>query len=211
MTNIYAKQSASSDVDEMTVDDILDLNAKSMKDMATEICSFTASVKNSPAFYKSRRKELQTMIEQLGDPSIFGTHSHADTYCPYLADYIVTWASLKDSDHDPTVEGLTETEKYKRKLDNVKRFPHLVSEFFVIKTKLYLEHVAMPILGATAYWLRYEWQNRGSVHVHYFLWLDEAPDLTYLHRLADKSIDELKTRNPEPTEAQIDTMVALLT
>ena len=35
------------------------------------------------------------MCQQLGDPHVFATSSHADTYCPYLARFIVAWAGVQ--------------------------------------------------------------------------------------------------------------------
>ncbi len=34
----------------------------------------------------------------------------------------------------------------------------------------------VDLLGATYYWLRFEWQHRGSPHVHGLAWLPSAPD-----------------------------------
>ena len=33
------------------------------------------------------------------------------------------------------------------------------------------------VLGATDYWLRFEWQHRGSPHVHGLAWLPDTPDV----------------------------------
>ena len=51
-----------------------------------------ATLRNTPAFYKLRRTELEAMIEQLGDPHVFATNSHADTYCPSLQRFIMASA-----------------------------------------------------------------------------------------------------------------------
>ena len=36
------------------------------------------------------------------------------------------------------------------------------------------------VLGATDYWMRFEWQHRGSPHVHGLAWLPQAPDVESL-------------------------------
>ena len=36
------------------------------------------------------------------------------------------------------------------------------------------------VLGVTDYWLRFEWQHRGSPHVHGLAWLPNAPDVEQL-------------------------------
>ena len=33
-----------------------------------------------------------------------------------------------------------------------------------------------PLLGVLDFWYRYEWQERGSGHIHGFLWLKDAPN-----------------------------------
>ena len=45
------------------------------------------------------------------------------------------------------------------------------------------------VLGATDYWLRFEWQHRGSPHVHGLAWLPDTPDVEQL--LVDTN-DDLK-------------------
>ena len=54
-----------------------------------------ATLRNTPPFFTKRRQELQSMCQQLGDPHVFATSSHADTYCPYLARFIVAWAGVQ--------------------------------------------------------------------------------------------------------------------
>ena len=39
----------------------------------------------------------------------------------------------------------------------------------------------VSVLGAKDYWYRYEWQHRGSPHVHGVAWLSDAPSLNELH------------------------------
>lgn len=38
----------------------------------------------------------------------------------------------------------------------------------------------MDVLGATDYWMRFEWQHRGSPHIHGLAWLRNAPDVEKL-------------------------------
>ena len=45
------------------------------------------------------------------------------------------------------------------------------------------------VLGATDYWLWFEWQHHGSPHVHGLAWLPDTPDVEQL--LVDTN-DDLK-------------------
>ncbi len=50
----------------------------------------------------------------------------------------------------------------------------------------------LSVLGATDYWLRFEWQHRGSPHVHGLTWLKDAPDVeAILASREDGSEDDL--------------------
>jgi hypothetical protein len=201
----------------LTVGDLKKLNAASRQQLAQKLSKYGATLRNTPAFFTERRRELNAMCDEIGDPNVrtaafkcdaqctvvptsclhasdvtlqfeslqvFATNSHADTYCPYLAKFIQTWADIPpESPRNPDVENkiaISDTERYERRAANVNSYPHIVATFFHLKTELYVEHICKGIMGADAYWMRYEWQSRGSTHVHYFLWLKGAPDLSYL-------------------------------
>ena len=44
------------------------------------------------------------------------------------------------------------------------------------RSSKFVEAFYVDILGATDYWFRFEWQHRGSPHVHGLAWLPNAPD-----------------------------------
>ena len=43
-------------------------------------------------------------------------------------------------------------------------------------SQVYFQHFLVPLLGVEHFWHRYEWQERGSGHIHVFLWLKDAPN-----------------------------------
>ena len=53
--------------------------------------------------------------------------------------------------------------------------PAVASVFFHIRIQKFVKFYYQDILGAQDYWFRYEWQHRGSVHVHGMAWLKGAP------------------------------------
>lgn len=173
-----------------TVGELRQLSKSRKEEIAQKVDKHGATLRNTPAFFKLRRTELEAMIEQLGDPHVFATNSHADTYCPDLQRFIMSWAKddfMKASDgkaagcsaaFNPEEDGLNETDKHRRRIRNLKTYPHLVALFFHLKMELYVEHICRGIMKADAHWARYEWQSRGSTHVHYFLWLSDAPEIT---------------------------------
>ena len=143
-----------------TIGDLRKLSKDGKQEVMRNLSKFSATLRNTPAFFNERRKELAAMCEQLGDPHVFATTSHADTYCPYLHAFIKTWAQIEDDspdnpDVDCTLE-ISSDERYTRRAKNLARYPHIVATFFHLKMKLYIEHVCKGILGANAWWMRYE-------------------------------------------------------
>ena len=117
----------------------------------------------------SRARSLAARLLLL--PQVFATNSHADTFCPYLAAYIKRWRHIPDgAENDPERQDLTDGQRASIRRENVIAHPWLVAEFFHLKMQLYLEHICVGILNVDSYWVRYEWQMRGTTHAHYFLW-----------------------------------------
>jgi hypothetical protein len=69
---------------------------------------------------------------------------------------------------------------------NIQNYPHIVAHYLDIRFRTFLRLVLGPHLGVTDHWFRYEWQHRGSGHIHCLLWTKEGP-------LLDPSTDEERT------------------
>lgn len=54
--------------------------------------------------------------------------------------------------------------------------PAVSDWFFYHCVQKFIEVFYVGILGAIDYWMRFEWQHRGSPHVHGLAWLPNAPD-----------------------------------
>ena len=61
--------------------------------------------------------------------------------------------------------------------DMVQNCPHIVAHYLDIRFRLFKEHVLRPFLGYADEWSRYEWQARGSGHLHCLFWIPSAPPL----------------------------------
>jgi ATP-dependent DNA helicase PIF1 len=61
--------------------------------------------------------------------------------------------------------------------DMVQNHPHIVAHYLDIRIRLFKKHVLQPFLGYTDEWSRYEWQARGSGHLHCLFWIPSAPPL----------------------------------
>jgi ATP-dependent DNA helicase PIF1 len=62
----------------------------------------------------------------------------------------------------------------------------IAAYYFQKRWELFYEHVLKKKLKVKDYWWRYEWQFRGSSHVHCFFWLEDAP-----------AVESLDLDNPE--------------
>ena len=98
------------------------------------------------------------MVDTLGLPTVFFTHSAADLHWPELT-------KLTNPD-----DGNSMSNRIKNPAISDWFFYHRIEEF--IKT--------FYILGATDYWLRFEWRHRGRPHVHGLSWLPNNPDVDQL-------------------------------
>ena len=54
--------------------------------------------------------------------------------------------------------------------------PAISDWFFHHRIEKFIDAFYFGVLGATDYWLQFEWQHRGSPHKHGLAWLSGAPD-----------------------------------
>ena len=72
--------------------------------------------------------------------------------------------------------------------------PAIADWFFYHRVQKFIEAFYVGVLGATDYWIRFEWQHRGSPHVHGLAWLPNAPDVEELlppSNISDKAKEEI--------------------
>jgi hypothetical protein len=60
---------------------------------------------------------------------------------------------------------------------NIQDYPHIVAHYLDIRFRTFLKRVVYPYLDVTDHWFRYEWQSRGSGHLHCLLWTRTGPPL----------------------------------
>lgn len=105
------------------------------------------------------------MVETLGLPTIFFTHSAADLQWPELARLICP----------------EDQESLSARIKAINDNPALADWFFCHRVQKFVEIFYVGLLQATDYWMWFEWQHRGSPHVHSVAWLlPNAPDVEQL-------------------------------
>ena len=61
--------------------------------------------------------------------------------------------------------------------NSVQNNPHIITEYLVIRLRIFTEHVLRPYLKFTDYWERLKWQARGTGHIHALFWIPTSPAL----------------------------------
>ena len=116
------------------------------------------------------------MVDTLGLPTIFFTHSAADLQWPELASLICP--------DDPD----SRSSRTKAVIEN----PAMANWFFYYRVQEFIKAYYIGVLGVTDYWMRFEWQHRGSPHVHGLARLPGAPDVEQLLSSPDTVPDTVK-------------------
>lgn len=113
------------------------------------------------------------MVDTLGLPTIFFTHSVADLHWPDLAHLTCPDSTSKLSCAKAVIEN-----------------PTVADWFFTYRVQKFIDAYYIGVLGATDHWLRFEWQHCGSPHVHGLAWLPNAPNVEQLMSCQDNTVQE---------------------
>ena len=72
-------------------------------------------------------------------------------------------------------------ESYRVRYQNLNANPALAAYYFQMRWECFFKEVLAKKFKIKDYWWRYEWQHRGSSHVHGFLWIEDAPKVDELN------------------------------
>ena len=158
---------------QLSLDELRDMIGRQGEAFSNRVLHYASSLRGTKQYWQRQRSRLLSMVDTLGLPTIFFTHSAADLQWPELAQLICP--DNPDS----------RTARAKAVIEN----PALADWFFYHRVMEFVKAFYIGVLGATDYWLRFEWQHRGSPHVHGLAWLPDTPDVEQL--LVDMS-DDLK-------------------
>ena len=170
---IYVRQHPGDD--HLSLDELRDMVGRDGEAFSNRVLHYAASLRGTRQYWFRQRSRLMSMVDTLGLPTIFFTHSAADLQWPELARLICP--------EDP--------ESRSSRTTAVIENPAIADWFFYHRVQKFVEVFYVGILGATDYWMRFEWQHRGSPHVHGLAWLPNAPDVETLLSTSNNS-DEAK-------------------
>ena len=162
---------------QLTVDELRDMAGREGEAFSNRVLHYAASLRGTRQYWFRQRGRLISMVDTLGLPTIFFTHSAADLQWPELARLI-----CPDQPDTPS-----------SRIDVVNNNPALADWFFCHRVQRFVEAFYLGVLKATDYWMRFEWQHRGSPHVHGVAWLPNAPDVEQLLKSTD-NIESVKEK-----------------
>ncbi|KIX00539.1 uncharacterized protein Z518_10679 [Rhinocladiella mackenziei CBS 650.93] len=121
-------------------------------------------------FWRNKRTGLQAQARFLSpEPSsVFLTFSAAD----------MQWEDLHR--HFPGFSAAARRDDRLRRQfiwEMVQSHPHIIASYLDIRFRVFKERVLRPFFGYTDEWSRFEWQARGSGHLHWLFWIPSAPPL----------------------------------
>lgn len=151
---------------QLTVDELRDMVGREGEIFSNRVQHYGSTLRGTRQYWFRQRSRLIAMVDTLGLPTIFFTHSAADMQWPNLARLIC-----------PDNES-SRTHRNQALLDN----PAVADWFFHHRMEKFIKNYYVGVLGACDYWYRYEWQHRGSPHVHGLAWLPNAPNAEALAR-----------------------------
>ena len=158
--------------------------------------SFMSQVKGTPAYWKQFLLDVLAMVKQLGIPTYFLTLSCAD----------LRWEELPHIINKLNKLGLSEEELknlgYQQRCKLLNNNPVLVARHFQYKVELFFKEIILDgPLGKTKYYaLRIEFQERGSPHVHSFIWVFDAPNIQDEKRYISFVENTINVQLPDPQD-----------
>ena len=136
---------------------------------------FMRNVRGSPPYWQRVFYDVLAMVRQLGCPTWFISLSAADLHWPELIKLIAGERGRTLTDED--VKLLSWDEKCQILRENpvtaARQFNYRVDKFF----SLFLKSSSHPVGKITEYFIRIEFQARGSPHAHALLWVENAPQI----------------------------------
>ena len=171
---------------------------------------FMKKVRPTPAFWEQKKKELMAMIRQFGCPTFFLTLSAAETQWPELLNilsYLIDGKELFE-------QQIVELEWHKR-AELIRKDPVTCARYFDYRSRKLLKILRSKVspLGVLSdYYMRVEFQQRGSPHIHALLWIKGAPifgqDST--GEVEDFIANRISCAKPEENELLCDEVIIII-
>jgi ATP-dependent DNA helicase PIF1 len=175
-------------------------NNQDLEVLAQRIARRAAALPGTRPYWTDASRKLKAQIRDPNckSPHLFFTVSAADIQWPDLHQHMPA---------PPGAPPLDEQEAYRKRMADLNDNPAIAAFYFQKRWKIFYDEVVEPQLDVVDHWWRFEWQHRGSSHIHGFLWLRNAPSVEGLKLDDDQSVRQfvafwdhlVSTWNPKPT------------
>ena len=146
---------------QLSVEELRDMVSREGEAFSNRVLHYASSLRGTRQYWFKQRSRLIAMVDTLGLPTVFFTHSAADLQWPEVARLICPDNPDSSSSRSKALQ------------EN----PAIADWFFHHRIQKFINAFYIGVLGATDFWLRFEWQHRGSPHVHGLAWLPDAPNV----------------------------------
>ncbi|XP_062594109.1 uncharacterized protein LOC134255598 [Saccostrea cucullata] len=137
-----------------------------------EALRFMQPIRGTPAYWSSTQKELFAMLRQLGIPTWFCSFSAAEFRWNEILGSIML--HMNDNRNPSDLD-------WSEKSEILRSNPVTVARMFEHRFHIFQKNVilspAKPIGTIVDYFVRVEFQQRGSPHMHCLYWVENAPKL----------------------------------
>jgi hypothetical protein len=152
----------------MTTEELKALLEEGDHSIARKMIRYGAKLRGTRAYWHARQNELIDMIRVKGSPHFFFTLSAADLQWPDLRRFMPQEIPVPEDD--------SAAARRQRRLA-LERNPHIAASYLDQRVQIFMKHIIGAIFEVKHFWYRYESQERGSGHVHGFVWLKNAPNV----------------------------------
>ena len=149
---------------QLSLDELRDMVGREGEAFSNRVLHYASTLRGTRQYWFKQRSRLLSMVDTLGLPTIFFTHSAGGLQWPEVARLICP--------EDPE----SRSSRTKAVIEN----PAIADWFFYYRVQKFIEAFCVGVLGATDYWICFEWQHRGSPHVHGLALLANAPNVEEL-------------------------------
>ena len=161
------------------------------------------TLRGSPPYWEQAKRDVFSMIRQIGIPTWFCSFSAAETKWEPLLKSLAKFVQGKDL----TTEEVNSL-SWQEKCILIKSDPVTCTRYFDHRVQIFirdvLKHKSNPIGEIVDFFYRVEFQQRGSPHIHMLVWIKDAP----VHRVSSDTsiatfVDQYVTCNNDDTIATL--------
>ena len=175
---------------QLSLDELRGMVGRQGEAFSNRVLHYASSLRGTKQYWYRQHSRLLSMVDTLGLPTIFFTHSAADLQWPELANLICPDDPDSRSSHAKAV------------IEN----PAISDWFFYYRVQEFIKAYYVGVLGVTDYWMRFEWQHRGSPHVQGLAWFPDAPDVEQLLSSPDSVPDAVKEEITKHADSLVSTI-----